>query len=249
MVEDDVAALINDCRHRWSTLRASGFEWRDHELLLEAFKRGAPPGGTWVQGKFTGPIPDREPWWLWISLPDDVRTEFRVGTETVTAVIKGSTWWSCAPSRGGRTNGGDDHISHGMGSGYPMTDPAALSQALAFGPTTSTTFLDRPALEVSAHPMDPESFDFDEQIHVDRAQSELGRGADEYRLHIDAERGLVLRSEARLEGRPFRVIEMEQISFDERLPDETFTLELPPDSSFKNAEEWRRELFGESRNG
>ena len=237
MVEDNVAALMNDSRHRWSTLRARGFEWRDHELLLQAFRRGTPTGGTWIQGKFTGPLPDRDPWSLWISLPDDVRTEFRVGTEPVTAVIRGSTWWSYSPSRGGLTNDGDEHASHGMGSGYPMTDPAGLSQAFAFGPTTSTTFLDRPALEVSARPVDPESFDFMEGIEVDRAQSELGRGADEYRLHIDAERGVVLRSEARLQGRPFRVIEMEQISFDERLPDETFTLELPPDSSFKNAEE------------
>ena len=248
MVED-VAALMNDSRHRWSTLRTSGFEWRDHELLLQAFRRGAPSGGTWSQGSFTGPIPDREPWSLWISLPDQVRTEFPVGTETVTAVIKGSTWWSYSPSRGGITNEGNDHMSHGMGSGYPMTDPAALSRAFAFGPTTSTTFVGRPALEVLAHPMDPESFDFVEKIQVDRAQSELGKGADEYRLYIDAERGIVLRSEARLEGQPFRVIEMEQISFDERLPDETFTLELPPDSSFKNAEEWRRELFGDDRSG
>jgi len=174
-----------------------------------------------------------------------MRTEFRVGTETATAVIKGSTWWSYSPSRGGVTNEGDDHMSHGTGSGYPMTDPAALSRAFAFGPTTSTTFVGRPALAVSAHPIDPESFDFMEEIRIDRAQSELGTGADEFRLHIDAERGTLLRSEARLEGRPFRVIEMEQISYDERLPDDIFALELPPGTSFKNAEEWRRELFGD----
>ena len=245
MAEDNVAALMNDSRHRWSTLRARGFEWKDHELLLQAFRRDAPAGRTWIQGRFTGPLPDQDPWSLWISLPDDVRTEFRVGTEPVTAVIKGSTWWSYSPSRGGLTNDGDEHASHGMGSGYPMTDPAALSQAFAFGPTTSTTFLDRPALEVSARPVDPESFDFMEGIEVDRAQSELGRGADEHLLHIDAERGVILRSEARLEGRPFRIIEMEQISFDERFPDETFTLELPAGATFRSAGEWKRELFGD----
>jgi outer membrane lipoprotein-sorting protein len=84
-----------------------------------------------------------------------------------------------------------------------------------------------------------------EGIEVDRAQSELGRGADEHLLHIDAERGVILRSEARLEGRPFRIIEMEQISFDERFPDETFTLELPAGATFRSAGEWKRELFGD----
>ena len=245
MVEDNVAALMNDSRHRWNTLRACGFEWRDHELLIQAFRRGTPTGGTWIQGEFTGPLPDREPWSLWISLPARVRTEFRVGTEAVTAVIKGSTWWSYTPSRGALTNEGDDHMSHGMGPGYQMTDPAPLSRALAFGPATSTTFVGRPALEVSAHPIDPESFDFLEEIQVDRAQSELATGADEYVLHIDAERGVVLRSEARLEGRPFRIIEMEQISFDEELPDETFTLRLPPGTSFKSVDEWKLKLFGD----
>jgi len=246
MADQNIAAIMNGSRQRWRTLRAQGFEWRDHELLVEAFRREIPAGATTFEAGFAGPpLPGREPWSLWVSLPADVRTEFQAGTETVTAVVRGSTWWSYSPSRGGISNEGNDRTRHGMGVAYPMTDPAAFSRALAFGPATSTTFVGRPALEVSAHAIDLTSLDFTEEIEADRAQSDLGVGAAEYRLHIDAERGIVLRSEARLEGRPFRIIEMEQISFDEELPDETFTLKLPPGTSFKSMDEWKRKLFSD----
>ena len=56
----------------------------------------------------------------------------------------------------------------------------------------------------------------------------LGEGADEHELQIEPERGVVLRVESRLEGEPFDVSELLDARFDEELPDELFTLELPP---------------------
>jgi hypothetical protein len=56
---------------------------------------------------------------------------------------------------------------------------------------------------------------------------DLGTGADEFELPVDEKRGIILRSEGRLRGLPFRVIEMDEVVFDEDLGSECFTL-LPP---------------------
>ena len=52
-------------------------------------------------------------------------------------------------------------------------------------------------------------------------------GADDYELVIDAERGVLLRLASRFGGRAFDVTEILDIDFDEALPDDTFTLQLP----------------------
>jgi hypothetical protein len=49
---------------------------------------------------------------------------------------------------------------------------------------------------------------------------------------VDEERGLLLRSEARIRGLPFRILEMELVSFDEELPEETFRPVAPTEEPF-----------------
>jgi outer membrane lipoprotein-sorting protein len=56
---------------------------------------------------------------------------------------------------------------------------------------------------------------------------QLGAGADELELAIDAERGALLRAEAFLAGEPFRGLEVTEIAFTP-LPAETFAPALPP---------------------
>ena len=63
---------------------------------------------------------------------------------------------------------------------------------------------------------------------------ELGVGADDYMLSIDAERGILLRTEARVREEPFTVIEMTEAEFDVDLPPETFKIDLPNGESFKD---------------
>ncbi|MDQ3964170.1 MAG: hypothetical protein M3277_09725 [Actinomycetota bacterium] len=63
----------------------------------------------------------------------------------------------------------------------------------------------------------------------------LGSGADAYELVVDSESGVLLRSEALLEGNPFRIVEVESIYFDETLGDETFHLNAPEGTSFREA--------------
>lgn len=52
-------------------------------------------------------------------------------------------------------------------------------------------------------------------------------GANDYELMVDAERGVILRLASRLDGRPFDVVEVLDIGFDEAFPEGVFTLQLP----------------------
>lgn len=52
-------------------------------------------------------------------------------------------------------------------------------------------------------------------------------GTTDHLLLVDAETGTLLRVAARLEGREFRVAEIEEISYNEELAEDTFRLEVP----------------------
>jgi hypothetical protein len=51
--------------------------------------------------------------------------------------------------------------------------------------------------------------------------------ADEYEIVVDAERGVLLRTVCRLAGEDFYALEVEEIHFDERFPEEVFTSREP----------------------
>jgi hypothetical protein len=146
---------------------------------------------------------------------------FTVENDTVTAVIVGETWWSWSPSREVTTNQGDPHHSHGRGPGVGLIDPSSILPAVELVLAGRATFIGRSVLEVLATPSpvdenDEESWDWRNATH------DLGGGADDYSLVVDAERGILLRSEARIEGQPFRIIEMETVAFDEELGEKVF---------------------------
>ena len=52
-------------------------------------------------------------------------------------------------------------------------------------------------------------------------------GADEYEVVVDIERGVLLRCASRLGGEDFDVLEVEEIHFDERFDDDTFSSRQP----------------------
>jgi hypothetical protein len=74
--------------------------------------------------------------------------------------------------------------------------------------------------------------------HDDAALWRLGAmGADELHLDVDAERGTLLRAEARFEGRPFAISELLEITFDEQFPDDTFEFTPPPGEEIRSIAE------------
>ncbi len=55
----------------------------------------------------------------------------------------------------------------------------------------------------------------------------LSWGGDEYEVVVDAERGVLLRTASRLRGKDFDALEVAEIHFDERFPEDTFTSRDP----------------------
>jgi outer membrane lipoprotein-sorting protein len=212
---------------RWRTIRASGSEWRHPVRSRRAWERLLPRRGSrsvaiyGSTGERIEPEDVREPWRLWLHQPDRVRAEFMGEDETVTAVIVGDRWWSWSASREVTTNQGDPHHSHGRGPGEALIDASSILPAVELDLVGTATFIGRPVFEVIAtpSPIDEDNEESSDWLH---AAHDLGGGADEFALMVDAERGVLLRSEARIEGEPFRILEMEAVAFDEDFENDVF---------------------------
>lgn len=57
---------------------------------------------------------------------------------------------------------------------------------------------------------------------------------------VDAERGFLLRAEARLGGEPFRALEMTELAVDAGIPPDVFNPQAPDGEQFEFFEPWRR---------
>jgi hypothetical protein len=231
----EVLELMHTSEGRWRSLHAEGREWRDSALNLEAFMRMVErrrPGSVALFGDSSREAEEPEevesPWRLWMEGMDRVRGEFSVGHgETVTAVVDGGTWWSWSPSTGALTNEGSQNAETGLGPGIALVHPAAILPAVDLEVRGRTTTLGRSAYEVLAV---PDMGDHEEDFGVLHG---IGSGAEEYELLADAERGVLLRTEARLHGRPFLILEMNKVAFDEKSPADTFTLVPPTGEAFQ----------------
>jgi outer membrane lipoprotein-sorting protein len=56
---------------------------------------------------------------------------------------------------------------------------------------------------------------------------------DELLLTVDAQRGVLLRTEARLAGTSYRIVEMDEVSFDEEFGPEVFAIHPPEGQDWK----------------
>jgi len=232
----DVVASLRRAGPRCRSLKAGGREWRHHALLNEAFMSAAPlatPGSGGRLMRTSGepwPEESEETWGWWSDGPDRLKVEFAVGDEMVMAWFQGTTWWSWSLSQGARTNEGRKNAGHGKGPGEVLVSPARAARVLSFELLGALTFLARPAFLLRARPFSRGDFD----LHA------LGRGADEYKLVVDAERGFLLRAEASLGATPFRVLEMTEVNIDGDIPRNLFTPTAPEGHMFEYFEPWSR---------
>ena len=228
----DLLELLHTSDERWRTIRMKGREWRDEARLLDAFHRAFDRGGASVAafGRATEePAVREEPWSLWIGPEDKVRAEFSVGDEPLVAVLSGDRWWHWSPSSGGQTDAAEPggHGTHGTGPGAALLETAVILPSISLEITGFDERAGRTAVAVTAK---PEASARDR--YVPTGLHGIGSGADEYRLLVDEEIGVFLRVEARTNGQPFRVLEIEEVGFDESFTDATFELELPPGEAF-----------------
>lgn len=256
----DVLQLLHESRDRWRTVRMRGFERSNLALSAEAFLRDlqrpwAPPAGgrgfsvssmfgasqeadpsvdpgavAEVVAVFSGGDPDAESanrWSYWEE-PGRRRAEYDVGANTVTVVYKGGTFWSWRPPAEARTNAGRANESHGLGGGAALLDTVPLLSSLRLLDLAVVEACGRPALRVRAEPRPTRPIGFTSELHA------LGGVADDYLLDVDEERGILLRCEARIRERASHLVEASEVSFDEELPDDTFTINLPEGVTFQS---------------
>ena len=217
----------------WDSLRATGTEWRHHARDLEAFERGStPPDGIGVaifrarhESAVESPSETREPWLLWIEKPDLKRAEFMVGAELWTVVFHGDDWWSWSPSRGSRSNNGRTNYTHGAGPSEGLLTTDLLPRALDLEEVSRGTLLGRDVIHVRGSPR-PVATAEDFRL-MSEALHPFGLGGDEYLFALDGEHGVLLRSEARAAGSPFRIIEVADIAFNVPFPTDAFVIHPP----------------------
>ena len=237
-----VLELLNGAEPRWKTLRAVGRHWRHNARASVVFERhfaavqASHPSGAVV--RLTGYAPDERqpqvpdesenPWRLWMEHDGRARSESSVGSEPLTVVFDGPAWWSWSPHAGGMTNSGATNHGHGFGPAETLVDAAALLSTLRLQFLGTDTLLGRDVFRIRGLPRARTGHQADDGLH------ELGMGADDYMLIVDAERGVLLRTEARLREQPFIVIEMTEVEFDVDLPPETFKIDLPNGETFED---------------
>jgi outer membrane lipoprotein-sorting protein len=229
----DLLELMYGARGRWRTLRATTYGWGHHERARAAFQRyseqrdGSQGGGvigTMVREGPAPPVASEHLSRVWI---DRVGEQERSETDGEGGgrlnVRSGSTWWSFRPETGVVLKRAEP------GVGGPCTDdlgalldPSFMLADFEFVITGTGHQAGRPVLLVSALP----------RPYVSRrgVPAHVFPGAEEVLLAVDAERGLLLRREARLAGEPFSVGEFVEIAFDEELDDDLFVF-VPPDGN------------------
>jgi hypothetical protein len=229
---EDVLELMRTSTGRWASLRIDGFEWRhlktfhlawEHHVTELRKRRSVTVMSAVRSERVEGGEPPEESlerWRVWLAKPDKRRVQFQVGDEVVAAVFLGDWWWSWSPSRGFMTNGGAPNHSHGFGPAEGLIDHSGQIASLDLRVNGRSTFLSRPVFRVTVVPRLDEHGVFDRTLHM------LGTGADEYRLVVDREIGVLLRCEARYGGNAFRVIEADEVGVDEVFSQGTFEPEL-----------------------
>ncbi|HEV2061543.1 MAG TPA: hypothetical protein VGR12_01715, partial [Solirubrobacteraceae bacterium] len=212
-------------------VRAVIRSWHDPQLAQEAFVAAADAAGATLFAAV--PVEDDqfvddeiEVLHLWRAGPDRVREEVtREGRTVRLGVRRGRTWWDYREGDAVMSNEDDPDVDCDIGREHDVLfDPGRLLGSIVLSPAGRGEVGGRPALLALARQRPaPRDDDFPWILH------EIGAGADEWELAVDAEHGLLLRLEARRGGRPFRRVEVVELAVGEPLDDALFRFVAPPD--------------------
>lgn len=209
----------------WSRLHAKGRLWHDPLRALEAssaretyiaelfhtrrssFSFG---GGLLTRpGQEVTQIED-EPWEVRLKESGKGEFKFRMGTENLSVALDENGWWKWSPNDGWAHCGQSRQYE---GPGRLLFAPDELINSLMISSIQIGNRIGRTTRELVAAPTPITSPLSDIRLHG------VGLGADEYCLSYDDERGILLRTEARWDGIPFRIIEVLDIQFDGEIED------------------------------
>jgi outer membrane lipoprotein-sorting protein len=236
---DRVLELLRRGGSRYRTLRATIVTRRDWPRVVEAHRRSveeAERRGMKTLTVSLGRSTERESTErtrIWFEPPDRIRAETE-GKQPETVVMDGKHAF--------RTSRLDGDIVRGpLRSPYDMVQPLFLLRprvllpSYSLEPVGDIEIAGRPATAVVARIRPAEGTRLE---HVHR----FSWGADEHRLALDREYGILLRAAAVMEGEEFDVTEMTEVAFDEPIEPEVFRREPPSGAETITAEDEFRRL-------
>jgi hypothetical protein len=220
----ELLELLHGADAQFETLYGRFRTWHHHERSHAAFEAEAERQRG--RGAFFGsfgaaemPAESEEVVSVWRQEPDRARTE----RPDSYAVAVGERWWMWQADVGAMSNEDDDSVSSGVGDEFDvLLSPAQLLGLLRFEPAGSAERAGRAVIVANARPRAESRHGRD-----GFALHELGFGADCYRLEIDAERGLILASQAFVDDAPFSEVTALELRLDEPIDPALFEFAPP----------------------
>jgi outer membrane lipoprotein-sorting protein len=224
----DLLELLYRARSSWRTVHMETREWTHYERAKRAFERfnartetARATGAVQLTGGGATPVETSSLVCTWVDDHGRYREERDDGGYPMTRVSDGVHSWTYSPTMGAIVQ--DD----AAGLENELLDPTPLIAALELEVLGQRDYRGRAAIDARGLPRNGRRF----------GPPAVPPGADDIRLVVDLERGVVLRKEARLDGQPFSVREVLELSFDEEPPAGTFVFEPPPGEEIRSAEE------------
>jgi hypothetical protein len=216
----DLLELLHGARNRFTTVRGTVRTWSHTARQAAAF--GRLDGTAYAPLEGSGPDTSESLARVWLAGPDRAREEQEEPDGTRVGVQRGAYWWQYDGVDEAFSNEGDS--SHGADIGGPLrslVDTSTVIGLLDFERLGAGERAGRRTIRVRALPRVLPRHDAWALMRLGAA------GADDLLLDVDAERGVLLRVEARLGKAPFSVVEALEIAFDETFPDDTFVFDPP----------------------
>lgn len=220
----EVLTVIHNAARRRATVRARIVTWRRPSLEGRALVRHAEQRGGQLYASGREPptwAAEGEVVHLWLDPPKRVR-EDRVascGLHLSRGVRDDDRWWQVDAQ--GDIRSGIVNASESTGIGERFTwllDAATLLGVVSFQPLGEGSVAGRATWRVRARPRN--------NAGAGRIVPLFGLGGvGVYDLDIDAERGVILRVEARIDEEPFVIREVVEIAFGEVFHASTFSMD------------------------
>ena len=221
----DLLELLHGADGRFETIASRWRCWRHVQRAHAAFVAEHAGSGSLVGAYAEGPPQPseyEEEVHLWVAKPDRIREEHDGDRAHATLAVQvGSTWWSYSPRMGAMTNDGDERQQHGVGQMFrPLLDPARVMGLFDIKITERGERAGRGVIGAVWRPRPA-------TVHDRFALHQLSAGAEEQAVEVDAERGVLLRLEARFAGEPMAICEALDVTFDAELDPQLFRFVAP----------------------
>ena len=221
----DVLELLYTARSRFRTIRLELRAVRNPRAEQEATQRFQTGGARVGQVVLAaGEVPERTETVLHVAAepPARWRVEREDAQGSSLTVVDGDTWWMYHPAMGAITNHGDpDHQAGTASEATPLLDPSPLLATLEL----TVAGVNEEGIELKGR----------RRRDVSGPWDHLSFGADEHRLLVHRERGVLLRAVSLAEGTELSRVEVVSIEFDVELPAATFTFDPPEGVRVKDA--------------